>query len=199
MKHRFLQIAALAGLLTFSVAATAWWWSKDDNESTVLESVAPIDWFDLVPEGFEPFDPLADMTREEIDKLFDGSDESNARLAQFDEQSTYAPIVPELDGQEVRIAGYVVPLDFDGNTSLDEFLLVPYYGACIHMPPPPANQVVHAFADTTVEIQSTWDPVWAIGTITTETVMSDLAESGYRMQVDRVVPWTEENKAPDRQ
>ena len=193
MNHRLLQVATFAALATFSVGAAAWWWSKDDKESVVLEDVAPVGWGELVPEGFEPFDPLADMTREEIDKLFDGSDESNARLAEFDEQAGYAPIVPELDGEQVRIAGYVVPLDFDGNTSLDEFLLVPYYGACIHMPPPPANQVVHAFSESLVELESTWDPVWAIGTIQTETIVSNLAESGYRMQIDRVVPWTEEN------
>lgn len=193
MNHRLLQVAAFAALVTFSVGAAAWWWSKDDKESVALEDVAPVEWGELVPEGFEPFDPLADMTRAEIDKLFDGSDESNARLAEFDEQVGYAPTVPELDGEQVRIAGYVVPLDFDGNTSLDEFLLVPYYGACIHMPPPPANQVVHAFSESTVELESTWDPVWVIGTIETETIVSNLAESGYRMQLDRVVPWSPEN------
>jgi len=70
-----------------------------------------------------------------------------------------------LDGQRVKIPGYVVPLGFDGQTELSEFLLVPYYGACIHTPPPPANQVVHAKPETTITVENTYDPVYAIGVI----------------------------------
>lgn len=192
--RRTLQLTSFVCLLGISVAAAAFWWG-DDKKEQVVPDAATVQWPELVPEGFEPFDPLADMTQEDIEKLFDGTDESNALLAELDEKARYAPTVPELDGQQVRIAGYVVPLDFDNQTTLGEFLLVPYYGACIHTPPPPPNQVVHAFAQTPVELESTWDPVWAIGTINTETVTSDLAESGYRMTIEAVVPWSEDDKA----
>lgn len=194
MTKRILQLATFGALLTVSLAAAAWWWTRDSNDSVVLTESEVVQWPDLVPEDFVPFDPLADMTREEIDILFDGSEESNARLAELDEKASYAPTVEELDGGKVRLAGYVVPLEFDGQTTLDEFLLVPYYGACIHTPPPPANQVVHVFSpEKPVVIESTWDPVWAIGTINTDTVISNLAESGYRMTIDQVIPWTEDN------
>ncbi len=190
MSKRILQLLTFVALLCVSVAATAWWWNNDDEDATALdESATVIEWPDLVPADFVPFDPLADMTRDEIDVLFDGSDESNAKLMELDKLASYAPTVPELDGEQVRLAGYVVPLEFDEQTSFQEFLLVPYYGACIHTPPPPANQVVHAFADEPVTIEQTWDPVWLIGTINTETVTSNLAESGYRMTLDQVIPW----------
>lgn len=194
MAKPLLQLTTLATLLTVSLAATAWWWTKDEDKSAARADSVVVHWPDLVPEDFIPFDPLADMTREEIDVLFDGSEESNARLAELDEKARYAPTVEALDGDKVRLAGYVVPLDFDGQTTLEEFLLVPYYGACIHTPPPPANQVVHVFSeDEPVVIESTWDPVWAVGTINTDTVISNLAESGYRMTIDEIIPWTEEN------
>ena len=51
-------------------------------------------------------------------------------------------VVPELDGKRVRIGGYVVPLDFEA-TNVKEFLLVPFVGACIHVPPPPPNQIIY--------------------------------------------------------
>ena len=55
-------------------------------------------------------------------------------------------VVAELNGKRVRIGGYVVPLDFEA-TTIKEFLLVPFVGACIHVPPPPANQIVYVKAD----------------------------------------------------
>ncbi len=48
------------------------------------------------------------------------------------------PDVKALDGADVRISGYIVPLE-DGMDQATEFLLVPTNGACIHMPPPPPN------------------------------------------------------------
>ena len=172
--------------------AGAWWWGSDDEESVAAGPVEELGWDDLVPTDWEPpADPFASMSSEELDELMDGSDASNRRLAEIDEAMSYAPTVDELDGRRVRIPGYVVPLDYDGQTRVDEFLLVPYFGACIHTPPPPANQVVHANASSAIELDSLYDPVWAVGTLATETVTSALAESGYRMRIERVEPYTE--------
>ena len=51
-------------------------------------------------------------------------------------------VVDDLDGRYVLLPGYVVPLEFS-DSRIIEFLLVPWVGACIHKPPPPANQIVH--------------------------------------------------------
>lgn len=50
-------------------------------------------------------------------------------------------VVEELDGEYVKITGFIVPLEFDIEY-VNEFLLAPYMGACIHVPPPPANQII---------------------------------------------------------
>ena len=50
-------------------------------------------------------------------------------------------VVASLDGRRVRLSGYVVPLKHKG-IRVSEFLLVPYVGACIHVPAPPWNQII---------------------------------------------------------
>lgn len=180
-------------LLVFGAANHANWWpfAKDGDADTFEEKVTELYWEDLIPDDFvQPENPLATMTQDEIDKLFDGSDESNAELERLEAAFSYAPVVEELDGKRVKIPAYITPLDFDGNTRVKEFLLVPYVGACMHTPPPPANQVVHAQSPVIIELTSVYDPVWAIGTIHAETVTSDIAESGYRLAVEKVVPYS---------
>ncbi len=94
-------------------------------------------------------------------------------------------VVPELNGQRVRLPAYVVPLDGD-NESLSELLLVPYFGACIHVPPPPPNQIVYVKEDDAVDISDIdlYGPVWATGTMITESVQTELADVGYRMEIE---------------
>jgi len=93
--------------------------------------------------------------------------------------------VAELDGKRVRIGGYVVPLDFEA-TTIKEFLLVPFVGACIHVPPPPANQIVYVKAEEGIEITGQFDPVWVTGTIKTEPAFTGLADTGYSLTAERV-------------
>lgn len=92
-----------------------------------------------------------------------------------------AAFVPELAGQMVKLPGFVVPLESDGET-VRTFLLVPYFGACIHMPPPPANQIVHVELDDAVPVDSIYDAVWVTGELTLDTYRGDLAEAGYSMK-----------------
>lgn len=185
--RKLISIVATLGLLSVVSMTYAWFWSKDEP---VTGPAVELDWEDLIPADFEQApNPFETMTREEVDVLLDGSEESNRRIAEFEEIMSYAPTVDELDQQRVKLAGYVVPLDFDGQTTLSEFLLVPYYGACIHTPPPPANQVVHAEASKTVEVADPYLPVWVIGILEVETTKSDLAEAGYRLRLEGIEPY----------
>jgi hypothetical protein len=78
------------------------------------------------------------------------------------------------------LPGYVVPLE-ESAQGMKEFLLVPYFGACIHTPPPPANQIVHVFSAKPVEGFHSMDTVWVVGTLKTERAESDMGRSGYRI------------------
>jgi hypothetical protein len=88
-----------------------------------------------------------------------------------------APVVHGLDGKRVHIGGYVVPLDFEA-MRVKEFLLVPFVGACIHVPPPPANQIVYVKAEQGFDVQGTFDPVWVTGTLKVTPAFTGLAEAG---------------------
>jgi uncharacterized protein len=97
-------------------------------------------------------------------------------------------VVPELNGQRVKLAGYVVPLDFEA-TTVKEFLLVPFVGACFHVPPPPPNQIVYIKSEKGFELGAIFDPVAVTGTIRTETTTTELADVGYSMDADAVEPY----------
>ena len=142
-----------------------------------------ITWDDLIPAGaIQP----KEYTVEELHQLDEllAEEEENAGIAgrQF---------VQVLAGKKVKLPAYVVPLESDGE-SFKEFLLVPYFGACIHVPPPPPNQTIFAVDKKGIKNQL-FDAVWAYGTLQIETITSDLAESGYSMKVDKIelLDWDE--------
>ncbi|MCE8531574.1 DUF3299 domain-containing protein [Ruegeria pomeroyi] len=88
-----------------------------------------------------------------------------ARLAIMEEREAAATEVNEdLVGMSVRLPGYVLPLEFKGRKVV-EFLLVPTVGACIHTPPPPANQIVHVVYPQGIEVNGLFTPVWITGTM----------------------------------
>ena len=106
-------------------------------------------------------------------------------LSQQPDASEPPAVVNELNGQRVRIGGYVVPLDFDA-TQIKEFLLVPFVGACIHVPPPPPNQIIYVTAAQGFELKGQFDPVYVTGTLKTAPQFTGLAVTGYKLEADRV-------------
>ncbi len=94
--------------------------------------------------------------------------------------------VPELNGERVRIPGYTVPFDFSADAEITEFLLVPYFGACLHAPPPPPNQTLFIITDEPMKIRDLAQAVWIEGTIYTQTQESELADAAYTIQLDQL-------------
>ena len=123
-----------------------------------------------------------------------------ARRAEFKEKlrATWGAVETSLDNQNVRIPGFVLPLEFDG-MRVTEFLLVPTVGACIHVPPPPPNQMVHVSVTEGIESKGLFAPVWVEGMLSIEGGQSELFLSdgtagvsfGYRMEALRVVDYEE--------
>jgi hypothetical protein len=99
-----------------------------------------------------------------------------------------------LERKLVRLAGFVVPLE-DFQERAKEFLLVPYFGACVHLPPPPPNQLVYVTLQSTTRI-STREPVWIEGTLQVITYKSMYGVAGFQMRVDRIVPYEKTGKWP---
>jgi hypothetical protein len=98
-------------------------------------------------------------------------------------------VVEDLDGMKVRLPGYIVPLDFSASAEHREFLLVPYFGACLHSPPPPPNQIVFVTANPPASIPDVYDPVWLEGTLTTGQFDSELGNSAYELSLSLIEPY----------
>ena len=149
--------------------------------------VADLEWEDLLPKGLP-----ARRTLEGIDlaSLSDNDPRANELLARLREEADRAPIVKALDGKHVRIAGFVVTLERN-DKGVTEFLLVPYFGACIHTPPPPANQIVHVMPGKSLSPDKAIFPVWVTGTLRTVAAVTAEGAAGYRIADAHVeeYPW----------
>lgn len=102
------------------------------------------------------------------------------------QQAPNAPVVKALDGQQLRIPGYIVPLEVNEQGRTTDFLLVPYYGACIHVPPPPSNQIVHVTSELGVKVDELYQPYWIEGPMQVKASSSELADAGYQMAAQKI-------------
>ena len=141
-------------------------------------SAVELEWEDLVP-GDSGYQAASGVV--EHDQSL-GAPEQNMETAE---------IRAELDGQRVRLPGYMTPLNFE-DAEVGEFLLVPYVGACIHVPPPPPNQIVYVTMDGTVPVLDLWQPMVAEGTLKAQAHTTELAEVGYTMQLSHLEIYEEE-------
>jgi len=96
-----------------------------------------------------------------------------------------------INGKRVRVPGFMVPLD-DFADAVSEFLLVPYFGACIHTPPPPPNQIVHVHMEGNRKAQvEWWEPIWIEGTLSIENIESIYGTSGYQLLGMQISPYSD--------
>ena len=146
-----------------------------------------ITWDMLLPEGWSVEKVLENLN---LDALGDNDPKAREAMKKIREMWDKAPANPKLNNRRVSIAGFVVPLDGEREKTR-EFLLVPYFGACIHAPAPPANQVIHVKvkAGNTV----TLSPASLIsGTIRTVRSDTKMAVTGYEMTIDKAEPFKQE-------
>ena len=147
-----------------------------------------IGWEELLPEGEE--ERLAQLYQQQMAMLYSGGPIAEGSAADQMIQIGTFNTVPELNEIKVRIPGYTVPFEFGANAEIKEFLLVPYYGACLHAPPPPPNQTVFVIAEDPIRLRDLAQAVWIEGTLFTQTQESELADAAYTIRVDRVETYT---------
>ena len=102
-------------------------------------------------------------------------------------------VTTEYDGKRARIPGWIVPLALDGQ-KVNEFLLVPWFGACIHVPPPPPNQIIFVTSQEPVSIDDIYDPVFVTGVLSSNALSTDLADAGYRLAGEHIEPYFQNSK-----
>ena len=168
---------------------------SNDTDNLIFET---IEWPDLMPP-----EVLAILLNppEYIAEIEDGSAEDQissqmkSAVNQSEEDAYQQALVStdvneNLDGAMIRIPGFVVQLEFDEEQTISQFFLVPYFGACLHMPPPPPNQIILVNAPKGIQMSALYDPFWIEGQLSTSFQENDMATSAYAMQLQRIEPYS---------
>lgn len=173
--------AALFLAVTVAASVTAPSPAQDSTPNSTPDYL-DLAWSDLLPDG--EAERIAEL--QQLQALQTGFDhfgsESMPQIQTFN-------VVEALDGRRVRLGGYVLPFDFSGSGEVSRFLLVPYVGACIHVPPPPPNQLVFVTSEEPVEVSGLWDPVFAEGVMRTARHDNDLGDTAYTLELIELRPY----------
>jgi len=148
-------------------------------------------WENLLPEGLSADKMLESLN---LSSLEDDDPKAKEMLSKIRQMWDSAPVNAKLDSKRVRIPGFVVPLDGEREKTR-EFLLVPYFGACIHAPAPPANQVIHVKVKPGVTAKLS-PAAWISGTMRIVRSDTPMGVSGYEMTVDAVEAYKQELDFP---
>ena len=155
----------------------------------LASSAAPatIDWLDLLPA--EDYQAMLDMPEIDHGGNLDSEGDFTQNLHQRDglpEVMYSTRVVGDYDGQSVRIGGYPVPLETDAQGRYLSFFLVPYAGACTHVPPPPPNQIILVDYPDGIVIDDIYQAFWVQGTLRVSQSSNELADSSYALSAERV-------------
>ena len=185
MSMRNFSIQVLIGI---AVGLLIWWASTHDWGSVGGGSEnqgREIDWDDLIPADAIDKIVLPDTLEGEL----------RTRLLGDEAMATGREVVAELDKEQIRLPGYVVPITSDGPGTVKQFLLVPYMGACMHLPPPPPNQIVYVILNEPYELRSLWEPFWVDGKMLVQSQSLDIAEAAYTIDEADLIPYFQDEGA----
>jgi len=134
-----------------------------------INGVTTLDWEDLLPE------------KEQFSFNADAAPVHNylGEAAPAAKQSGSAATISRFNGEVVKVPGFIVPLSITSDGVVSEFFLVPYYGACIHVPPPPPNQIIYVKMAKGFRIKSIFDPLWITGVLRTDSKATRMATAAY--------------------
>lgn len=165
----------LAGLLSSPPLLAEEMADAPAERATPKSAVAPdgeIDWLALMPpEDIKALEALPEI----------GHSGAGPEVVFSSEK-----VVAAMDGVKGKLGGYIVPLETDARGQMLDFFLVPYFGACIHMPPPPPNQIVYVKPEKPLPMTEIWDAYWVHGTLRTRRQQNEVATAVYSMELERI-------------
>jgi hypothetical protein len=198
----YLSYFSLFNRISFLVVLllTAEFVFSQDSSVAQVGGYRNIEWTSLMPQA--DLEALLNPP-ESLDDIADGSlqDEIASQIkvaiekagdSRYQQALVSTQIVGSFDGQAIRLPGFIVPLEFGKDRHhVTKFFLVPYFGACIHVPPPPPNQIIYADYEKGFKLTSLYDPFWLSGVLHTTLIENDTATSAYAIVVDSIEPYIE--------
>lgn len=189
-----IQITVTDDVLSeYSTALTVDKRDFDMNIAKKLEYLLTAEWSDLIPEEEllvllnppEYLNEIDDGSLEDFipDKLKNTHQGDLSALSSYEQALVSSNTIAALHGVTVRIPGFVVPLEINEQQVITRFFVVPYFGACIHLPPPAPNQMIHVETKQGIELESIYEPIWISGKLSTTLIEDNIATSAYSMDV----------------
>ncbi|MDY7026035.1 MAG: DUF3299 domain-containing protein [Pseudomonadota bacterium] len=180
--------------------------AKADTQSHLVDTqkkYIPIEWIELMPE--EDLEALMNPP-EYLATIEDGSDEDQItdQMKAGSAKPSAVPddayqralvskkVVKSMQGQAIRVPGFIVPLAFNDSQEVTEFFLVPFFGACIHFPPPPPNQIIYVRSPDGFLHEDMYTPFWISGVLEVDLTENETATSAYSMTLHKAQIYTEE-------
>ena len=194
MKFRYPTLTIL--LLVFVIVGNV----SAQEISSDTSKFRTIEWTELIPADdlealLNPPEYIADVEDGSPEDKISSQIKNTIAAAtddRYQQALASAHTISEMDGQVVRIPGFVVPLEFSDEMVITEFFIVPFFGACLHVPPPPPNQVIHVKYDQGFKLEELYQPFWFSGVLKTSFIENDTATSAYRLDVKHVDLYSED-------
>ncbi|GAA0814841.1 hypothetical protein GCM10009111_12330 [Colwellia asteriadis] len=161
------------------------------NSSPNTQQYNTLEWIALIPEKEleallnppEYLEEISDGTLEDqLDNKLQGIKKSVPEDS-YQQALVSTNIIEAMNGENIRIPGFVVPLEINKAQVITRFFLVPFFGACIHAPPPAPNQIIYVESEQGIIMESLYDAVWVSGKLATTLVENDMATAAYSMQM----------------
>lgn len=166
--------------------------NKNEKDNKKVEvKIQEVGWDDLLPADYNPNEVISKYL-DQLEQLQDDDPKAAVLSGNIQAELDNAPVNMSLDGKTVKIPGFIAPLE-NNNGLISEFLLVPYFGACIHTPPPPVNQTVmiKAGQGQSVKSEDANSPVWIIGKLKAVEERTSIGAAGYRIENAVIEPYDE--------
>ena len=171
--------------------------TKAEGTSQKYETV---EWIDLLPKDdlkalLNPPEYVTNIEENSAEDVISSQlrgDTSNTKADRYQQALNSSRIVSKMNGSAIRIPGFIVPLEFSDKQTITQFFLVPWFGACIHLPPPPPNQIILTNYPKGLKLESLYEPFWISGVLKTSLVENELASAAYVLEMSAYEPYTEE-------
>ena len=151
-----------------------------------------IDWVALMPEDDlsallnrpEFLNDIADGSAADSVDDFASKQLEDEQVQRYQQALVSTRVIEAFDGKAIRIPGFIVPLEQNDEQKATAFFVVPYFGACLHMPPPPPNQILYVEYKEGIAVENLYDPYWFEGTVKIDNHESALGTSAYSLVLD---------------
>ena len=173
---------------------------KETKEEGTSQKYKTVEWIDLLPKDdlealLNPPEYITNIEENSTEDVISNQlrgDAPNVRADRYQQALNSSRIVSKMNGSAIRIPGFIVPLEFDDKQTITQFFLVPWFGACIHLPPPPPNQIILTNYPKGLQLESLYEPFWISGVLETSLVENELASAAYVLEMNAYEPYTED-------